>query len=77
MSSPLRTASTGTGSSSSSMVRTRSAHVCNYGDASDNCILQREATLPVAQNISGGEKTSLPVIYSAMYESTLYTAMAV
>jgi len=77
MSSPLRTASTGTGSSRSSTVRTRSAHVCDYGDASDNRILQREATLLVAQNISGGEKTSLPVIYSAAYESTSYTAMAV
>ena len=33
------------------------------------------ATL-VEENISGGEKTSLPVIYSAAYKSTLYTAMA-
>ena len=70
MSSPLlvHTASTVTGSTGSSTVCTRSAHVCDYGDALDNCMLQREATLPVAQNISGGEKTSLPVIYSAAYE---------
>ena len=34
------------------------------------------ATL-VEENISGGEKTSLPVMYSAAYESTSYTAMAV
>ena len=81
MSLPLPTASTGTGTitggTSSSTVHTRSAHVCNYGDASDNCILQREATLPVAQNISGGEKTSFPVIYLAVYKSTSYSAMAV
>ena len=31
----------------------------------------------MAQNISGGEKASLSVIYSAVYESTSYTAMAV
>ena len=31
----------------------------------------------MAQNISGGEKTCLPVIYSSAYESTSYTAMAV
>jgi len=66
MSSPLRTASTGTGSTSSSTVCTRSAHVCDYGNALDNRILQREATLPVAQNISGGEKTSLPVIFGSV-----------
>ena len=34
------------------------------------------ATL-VEENISGGEKSSLPVIYLAAYESTSYTAMAV
>ena len=31
----------------------------------------------VEENVSGAEKTSLPVIYSAAYESTSYTAMAV
>ena len=31
----------------------------------------------VEENISGGEETSLSVIYSAVYESTSYTAMAV
>jgi len=45
-------------------------------DALDNCILQRAVTLLMAQNISGGEKTSLLVIYLAVYESILHIAMA-